>query len=216
VLATWLGALPLTPEPAETAATTSAPVRTTTVASATSATSTSAPPAVEARGWWLGAGLGAIAGSGVVPGARAELARIRPSGDGIGFVVALQAALPRDREIGGGTSRWVRPAVGVAGTASWRLGRVAVAADLGPLASVTVAWGSGYPHNRYDRALVLGFSAGLRLLLGPGPSRPWIELRAAEWFGTQRLRFDSAAGEPVTAELPSLEGLITLGWSLPL
>lgn len=210
VLATWLGVLPVHAQPGAPAI--AAPLEPAPPIAAASAASA----VVEPRTWWLGVGLGATAGGGIVPGARVELARSRPSGKGFGWVVSLQGALPRSHAIGGGTSRWIRPALAVGGTASWRVGRIAIAADLGPVASVTIAWGSDYPSNQTDRAPVLGASAGLRVLLGPGPSRPWIELRAVDWFGTQRLRFDSALGAPVTAELPALEGSMTLGWSLPL
>lgn len=207
VVATWLGALPSNLVPAAVGSTTPA-----VIAPAPAST----PPPDQTRGWWLGAGLGAAAGGGVVPGARLELARVGSDGYGLGWLVSVQATLPRSRFIGEGTSRWLRPAVGLAGTAAWRLGRVGLAADLGPLASLTIAWGADYPSNRSDQTLVLGFAAGLRLLIGPGPSRPWVEVRVIDWLGTQRLRFDAMDGSTVTTTLPALEGLVTLGWNLPL
>lgn len=209
VIASWLGALPATPlaPPAPTA---EAGAPNTVVAPAPS------PSTAPDHRWWLGAGLGAGLGGGVAPGARFEVSRGRASGGGAGVLAAVQATLPRSLSVGGGTSSWIRPALGLAAFFAWPVGATAITADLGPVAAATLAWGSGYPSNRSDQGASLGVCAGLRLQLGSGSSRPWLELRAIRWLTAHRLRFDSAASGPVTADLPSTEGFFTLGWSLPI
>jgi hypothetical protein len=208
VVATWLGRLP--PAPAATAPVLTAP------AVAPAPVGVAPPPTTDAPRWWLGVGLGATAGGGVAPAARVELARARPGGAGVGWIASLQAPMPRNQSIGGGTSRWLRTALGLAGALGWRLGAVGLAVDLGPLAAIAIAWGEGYPTDQADQALVFGLSAGLRAQFGAGPSRPWVEVRLIDWLGTQRLRFDTPGTEPITADLPTVEGMLILGWSLPL
>jgi hypothetical protein len=173
------------------------------------------PPEEAKRRWWLGLGLGAVVGGGVAPGARLELARASPSGRGLGWMVAAESALPRSRALGAGTSSWIRPALVLAGRASWRTGRVVLAADLGPVGAVAAAWGSGYPSDLSDRGLAFGVAAGVRLEVADGSARPWIALRAIDWLAPQRLRFDAPPLDPVTADLPGFEGFLTVGWSLP-
>ncbi len=208
VVASWLGVLPAAPAAAP--AVVPAPPPTISGGGAAPAL------AADARRWWLGIGLGAGGGGdGVVAGGRVELARARHGGRGLGWIASLQGALPRSRTVGAGTSRWVRPALGLAAAFGWRLGSLVIVADVGPLAGGTFAWGSGYPNNQTDQALVFGVCAGLRLQLGEGQSRPWLEVRIVDWPLTQRLRFDSVGGDPITATLPALEGFLTLGWSLP-
>jgi hypothetical protein len=207
VVASWLGTLPAAPAAAPAALPAPAPV--------ISRGGPAPPPAADARRWWLGLGLGAGGGGDqVVAGGRVELARVRPGGRGIGWIASLQGGLPRSRTVGAGTSRWVRPALGLAGTLGWKVRSLVVVADVGPLAGVTFAWGSGYPDDQTDQALVFGVCAGVRLQLGEGLSRPWLEVRIVDWPLTQRLRIDSAGGAPITANLPVLEGVLTLGWSL--
>lgn len=214
VISSWLGVLPGAPAPSPLSPPLApAPASPAAVAAAAPM---SPPESDTARRWWLGLGLGAVAGGGVVPGARLELARTRVMGTGLGWLAALQGTLPRSRDIGGGTSSWIRPALGVAGTFAWPVGRAVVSVDLGPLVAATVAWGSGYPSNRTDQGLSLGLGAGVRLQLGTGASRPWVEVRFARWLTAHKLLFESAIAGAVTAELPVTEGVLTLGWSLPL
>lgn len=212
VISSWLGVLPAAPAPPPPPVV-AAPAPPAVVAAASSASQSESEAE---RRWWLGVGLGAAAGGGVAPGARVELARTRAMGPGLGWLVALQGTLPRSRAIGGGTSSWVRPALGVAGLFSWPVGRTVVAADVGPLVAATLAWGSGYPSNRTDQGLSLGLCAGVRLQLGTGPSRPWVEVRFLRWLTAHRLLFESATTGSATADLPVTEGVLTLGWSLPL
>jgi hypothetical protein len=205
VIASWVGALPAAPA--------AGPV------GPTATTHTAPPPTVvpveEGRRWWFGLGLGAGSGGGVAPGARLELSRT-PAGDrGLGWTVAVQTTLPRSRSVGGGTSSWFRPALMAAAFFAWPVGASVLSADLGPAVTPTFAWGSGYPSNKTDQALSVGLNAGGRLQLGRGPSRPWLEIRLIRWLTAQRLRFDSTASGPVTADLPGTEGFLTLGWSLP-
>jgi hypothetical protein len=206
VLAAWLGIRPGAPVTAPPPA---------VISAAAPAASLPTPPE-SARRWWLGLGLGAAAGGGVAPGARIELARASPSGRGLGWTIAVESALPRSRIVGAGTSSWIRPALALAGRASWRTGRTVLAADLGPVGALAIAWGSGYPSNLSDRGVAFGVAAGVRLEVADGSTRPWIELRAIEWLAPQRLRFDAPPLEPVTADLPGFEGFLTIGWSLPL
>jgi hypothetical protein len=166
VVATWLGTLP--PAPAATA-----PVLTAPLLARSPVVAAPATPA-DARRWWLGVALGASAGGGVAPAARVELARARSGGEGFGWIASLQAPMPRSQSVGGGTSRWLRTAVGLAGALGWRLGPVGLDVDLGPLAAIAIAWGEGYPTDQADQAVVFGLSAGLRAQLGAGPSRPWV------------------------------------------
>jgi hypothetical protein len=207
VIGSWLGALPASPA--------APPAASSDATNMVVAPAAAVAPAPERR-WWLGAGLGAGVGGGVAPGARVEVARGRASGRGAGVLAAVQATLPRSLTVGGGTSSWIRPALGVAAFFAWPVGATAISGDLGPVAAATVAWGSGYPSNRSDQGASLGVCAGIRLQVGSGSSRPWLELRAIRWLTTHRLRFDPAASGPITAELPTTEGFFTLGWSLPI
>ena len=204
VVASWLGILPAAPAAAPAVVPAPPP---------TIAGGGAAPPlAADARRWWLGIGLGAGGGGdGVVAGGRVELARARHGGRGLGWIASLQGALPRSRTVGAGTSSWVRPALGLAAAFGWQLRSLVLVADVGPLAGGTFAWGSGYPNNQTDQALVFGASAGLRLQLGEGLSRPWLEVRIVDWPFTQRLRFDSVAAVRSPPTLPALEGFLTLG-----
>jgi len=210
VTAAWLGVLPAAPTAAPTAAP-PAPAAPLVVARP----APEATPRATPTQWWLGVGLGAGAGGGVAAGARLELARVQSGGHALGWIVAAQGTLPRSRSVGSGTSSWVRPALGAAGTAAWQGSRLSVAGDLGALAGATFAWGSGYPSNATDAALALGLAAGVRLQLTGGPSRAWVELRAVKWLTAQRLLVDSSTTNPLAADLPGIEGFLTLGWSLP-
>ena len=210
VAAAWLGVLPEAPQfaPPSPSPSPSSPPAVVVVPAP------DGPPAPPAQSW-LGIGLGAGVGGGVAVSGRVELARVRPRPLGLGWMVAAQGTLPRSRSVAAGSSSWVRPALGVAGTAAWQSARLGLAADLGPLAALTFAWGSGYPSNTGDRAPALGVAAGVRLQMVGGSARPWIELRGVRWLTSQRLRVDSSNTDPVTAELPAYEAFVTLGWSLP-
>lgn len=222
VIASWLGALPAAPVQAP-------PLPPPTALGGPSRPPDAAPPSPAAIGpasspssslrterWWFGLGLGAGAGGGIAPGGRVELAHTGPSGRGVGWLVAAQATLPRSYSLADGTSRWLRPALGVAAFFAWPMGAAMLSADLGPVAAETIAWGASYPTDKTDHALSMGASAGVRLLIAAGPFRPWVELRAIEWLTAQRLRFDSAASQPATAALPRTEAFVTLGCSLPI
>ena len=209
VASSWLGLLPASPAAAPPPSTVGAV----------------APPAIRpaspvsphvARESWLGVGLGAAAGAGIVAAARAELARLPADARGFGWAIAAQVSLPRRQTVGSGTSSWVRPALGLAGGVGWPLGRLVLAADAGALAAVTFAWGEGYPSNQNDHALAFGLSAGLRVALATTFARPWVEVRLIGWPTAQRLRFDEAGSAATVSDLPPVESNLTLGWSLSL
>ena len=207
VAASWLGVLPAAP-PAAPPPTRSPPA--VLDASASPPAPMTPPPA------WLGLGLGVVAGGGSAAGARVELARDRVSRFPLGWTIAAQGTLPRGHSVGGGSSRWVRPMLAAAASVTWQTPRIGLAGDLGPVAAMTFAWGSGFPSNVTDRAPSFGAAAGLRLQLAGGTSRAWIDVRAIRWLTQQRLRVDVAAAAPTTEDLPAYEGFLTLGWSLPI
>jgi hypothetical protein len=177
-----------------------------------------APHALEPRRSWLGIGLGGSAGGGLVPGMRVELVRLRAStGLDLGWMTSTMVSMPRSTSIDGGTSKWIRPAIGVAGLASWRSNRVQLGLDLGPLLGLTVAWGSGFPANETDTSITWGLTGGLRLQMVADSSQYWIELRMIDWLRTERLQHEVLpSGPSVSASLPSLEGLVSAGWSFAL
>ena len=210
VAAAWLGVLPASPATAPPLP--APPLPPSPSPPATSVTPASplaaAPVTTE---WWLGVGLGAGAGGGVAPGARVELARLPARGHRWGWQFSAQGTLPRERTIGGGTSSWVRPALGLAGTAVWQGDRLGVAADLGWLGGATFAWGSGYPSNSNDVALSLGLAAGVRVLLSGGRSIPWLDVRVARWLTAHRLLVDSSAGTAGHGRATRLRSLRDVG-----
>jgi hypothetical protein len=165
---------------------------------------------------WLGAGLGAMVGGGVVPGLRVELAR-EQTGQRMawGWLTSAFVGLPRSRIIADGTSHWVRPGLGVAGMASWQHRRIQLGLDLGPLAGLAVAWGSDYPVNQTAQSLTWGWSSGLRLQVVSTSSRAWIEMRAVNWLRRQRLQHVVLpSGRLDAVDLPSWEAQLTLGFGL--
>ena len=216
VIASWLGTLPAAPVQAPPPP----PAQNEPLPGADSpalvAVHPAPPPSSRAGQWWVGLGLGAGAGGGIAPGGRLELTHTGPSGRGVGWSVAAQSTLPRSRSLADGTSRWLRPALGLAGFFAWPFRAATVSADLGPVVSETIAWGSSYPTDKTDHALSVGGSVGVRLLIAAGPLRPWVELRAIEWLTAQRLRFDTADSGAATADLPRTELFAALGCSLPL
>ena len=169
------------------------------------------------RPWrsWLGVGLGGVAGGGEVPGLRVELVRARTIADfDLGWVASTLVSMPRSHPLDGGTSSWIRPAIGMAGMASLGGSRFRLAIDLGPLAGLTVAWGSGYPHNQTDASPTWGVTGGLRLQLPLTSSMLWGELRVIDWLHAQSLQHEiQPTGIVGSADLPSWEGLVSLGWS---
>ena len=214
VMAAWLGtraSAPVAPGPAAPTVLAKTEPRT---PPSPSARPPQPAPAREGRRHWLGVGLGAAAGGGTVPAGRVELAAERLSGEGIGWSVAVQSALPRNRMVGVGTSTWMRPSLNVAAQAGGRLGRIVLAADLGPTVGLALAWGSGYPSNLSDQTVAFGGAAGLRVELADGPSRPWLQIRVMDWLQAQRLRVDASPSAPVTENLPKVEGILAIGWSL--
>ena len=172
-------------------------------------------PPLHAWRSWLGVSLGGVAGGGVVPGLRVELLRARSSaGFDLGWVASTLASMPRSKSLDGGTSSWIRPAVGLASTASFGGPRLRLAMDLGPLVGLTVAWGSGYPSNQTDASPTWGVTGGLRLQLALASSRLWGELRVVDWLHAQSLQHEiQPTGIVGSADLPSLEVLLSLGWS---
>jgi hypothetical protein len=209
VASSWLGLLPASPAVAP-------PPPTVGAAAAPAVQPVSAGASPVTRQSWLGVGLGAAAAAGIVPAARAELARLPEDMRGFGWAIAAQLAMPRRQTVGVGTSSWMRPALGVAAGGGWSFGRLALAADAGALAGVTFAWGDGYPSNQNDQALAFGLSGGLRLTLATTVARPWAEVRLVGWPTAQRLRFDAADGTSAVSDLPPVELNLTLGWSLSL
>jgi len=205
VAASWLGVLPAAPPAAPPS-----PMR-----SPLAVATARAPAPTKRSPVWLGLGLGMGAGGGAAASARVELTQDRVRGLPLGWTIAAQGTTPRGHSVGGGSPRWVRPMLAAAATATWQTPRIGWAADLGPVAALTFAWGSGYPSNVTDRAPSFGAAAGLRLQLAGGASRPWIDLRGVRWLTLQRLRVDVASGAPATEDLPAYEGFLTLGWSLP-
>jgi hypothetical protein len=177
-----------------------------------------APRAWEPRRSWLGIGLEGSAGGGVVPGLRFELAQVRGgTGFDFGWIASTLVAMPRSKSIDGGTSKWIRPAIGIAGLASWRSNRVQLGLDLGPLIGMTVAWGSGYPTNDTDASITWGLTGGLRMQLVANARSYWIELRVIDWMRTESLQHEVLPSGPSgSVELPSFEGLLSLGWSFAL
>lgn len=171
--------------------------------------------AFSGRRSWLGGGLGGLAGGGEVPGLRIELVRARANaGFHLGWMASTLVSMPRSQSLDGGTSSWIRPAIGMAGMASWGGPRVRLAIDLGPLAGLTVAWGSGYPHNQTDASPTLGVTGGLRLQLALASSMLWGELRVIDWLRGESLQHEiQPTGIVGSVDLPSLEGLVSLGWS---
>ena len=165
---------------------------------------------------WLGVGLGATTGGGVEPELRAELSRGRTgTGAEWSWLTSTFVSLPRTQTVGGGTSRWIRPGIGLAGTASWRSRRLQLGLDLGPIVGLTVAWGSDYSVDQTDQSLTWGWSAGLRLQFISASSRFWIDVRALDWLRAQQLRHAAwPSGRLDSVSLPSWEGQLTLGSSL--
>jgi len=178
--------------------------------------SLAAERALEPRHSWLGIGLGGSAGGGLVPGLRVELLRARvAAGFDLGWLASTLVTMPRSKTIDIGTSSWIRPAIGVAGMATWRANRVQVGLDLGPLIGLTVAWGSNYPTNETDASVTWGLTGGFRLHLPFLSSRAWAELRVIDWLRTEQLQHEVLpAGPSGSAELPSVEGLLSVGFSL--
>lgn len=177
-----------------------------------------APRALEPRRSWLGIGLEGSAGGGLVPGLRVELVRLR-AGNGLklGWMASTLVTMPRSTSIDGGTAKWIRPAIGVAGLASWRSNRVQLGLDLGALLGLTVAWGSDYPTNDTDTSVTWGLTAGLRLQMVANSSRYWVELRMIDWLRKESLQHEVLpSGLSGTTVLPSVEGLLSLGWSFAL
>ncbi len=166
--------------------------------------------------FWAGVGLGAATGGGVVPGLRAELSReLNETGVAWSWLASTFVNWPRTQSRSGGTSHWIRPELGFAGVACWRGQRIQLGLDLGPLAGLTVAWGSDYPVNQTDESLTWGWSVGLRLQLGSALTRSWIELRAIDWLRAQSLQQTARPSDRVdSVSLPSWETQLTLGWSL--
>jgi hypothetical protein len=173
---------------------------------------------LEPRRSWLGIGLEGSAGGGLVPGLRVELVRLR-AGNGLdlGWMTSVLVTMPRSTSIDGGTAKWIRPAIGLAGLASWRSNRVQLGLDLGALLGLTVAWGSDYPTNETDTSVTWGLTAGLRSQMVANSSRYWIELRVIDWLRTESLRHEVLpSGLSGSTALPSVEGLLSLGWSFAL
>ena len=126
-------------------------------------------------------------------------------------------SMPRSKSLDGGTSSWIRPAIGLAGMVSWGGARVRLALDLGPLAALAVAWGSGYPTNQTDESPSWGVTGGLRLQVALATSRLWGELRVIDWLHAQSLQHEiQPTGIVGSSDLPALEGLASLGWSFAL
>ena len=169
----------------------------------------------ERHGSWLGIGLQGSAGGGLVPGLRVDFSREREGGGfAFGWMASTLVTLPRSRSLDGGTSKWIRPAMGVAGIATWRSNRVQLSLDLGPLFGLTVAWGNGYPTTESDTSVTWGLTGGFRLQRLAKSSRFWLELRAIDWLRVESLQHEVLPSGPTgSAELPSVEGLLSLGWS---
>lgn len=164
---------------------------------------------------WLGVGLLGSVGGGVAPGVRAEHSRAwMLSGIEVGWTASTFASMPRSKSLAGGTSSWLRPALGVAGMASVGGPRVRLALDIGLLAGLTVAWGSGYPSNHTDASPTWGVTAGLRLSIALTSSRLWAELRIVDWLQPESLQHEvQPTGIVRTVDLPAWEGFASLGWS---
>jgi len=164
---------------------------------------------------WLGIGLGGSAGGGLVPGLRVELLRERAgAGFALGWMTSTLVTLPRSKTIDAGTSSWIRPAIGIAATATWRANRVQLDLDLGPLVGLTVAWGRNYPTNETDESVTWGLTGGMRLQIPLLSSQAWVELRVIDWLRTEQLQHEVLpTGPSGSATLPSLEGLLSVGWS---
>jgi hypothetical protein len=199
------------------------PSHTEPVSMASASVAEALPPVAAPRAWeprrsWLGIGLEGSAGGGVVPGLRFELVRLRGgTGFDFGWMASTLVAMPRSKSIDGGTSKWIRPAIGIAGLASWRSSRVQLGLDLGPLIGMTVAWGSGYPTNDTDASVTWGFAGGLRMQLFANSWSYWIELRLIDWLRTESLQHEVLPSGPSgSVELPSVEGILSVGWSLEL
>ena len=171
---------------------------------------------LSSRRYWLGVGLTGSAGGGVVPGLRIELLRARArAGFDLGWMASTLVSMPRSKSLEGGTSSWIRPALGLEGLASWGGPCVQWAMDLGPLVALTVAWGSGYPINQTDESPTWGLTGGLRLQVALASSRLWAELRIIDWLHGESLQHEiQPTGIASLADLPSLEGILSLGWSL--
>ena len=178
----------------------------------------SAAKAPSSRSHWLGVGLGGSAGGGVVPGLRIELSRAwARAGFDFGWMASTLVSTPRSKSLDGGASSWMRPALALEGMASWGGPQVRLAIDLGPLAGLTVAWGSGYPANHTDESATWGVTAGLRLQVALASSRLWGELRIIDWLHGESLQHEiKPTGIVGSVDLPSIESLLSLGWSFAL
>jgi hypothetical protein len=138
----------------------------------------------------------------------------RSAGFHLGGMAGALASLPRSESLDGGTSRWIRPAIALTAIASWGSDRVQLAMDLGPLAGLTVAWGSGYPANHTDASPTWGATCGLRLQVNLPSFVPWVELRFVDWLRAQSLQHEILpTGIVGTTDLPAFEGVLSLGWS---
>jgi hypothetical protein len=145
------------------------------------------PPASVRRPFVLevGAGIGAaLDGRGLAGSARVEVgARVQR----FGLRLAFDGDSARDESIEGGTATWRKLMVGI-GPSFGLMDRTVQLELYTQLAfGITMVRGRGYDPNRSATDLSSGLTGALRLGIGTGRVRPWLEVGGRLWFAPQEV-----------------------------
>ncbi len=79
------------------------------------------------------------------------------------------------------------------------------------LAGITTVRGQGFVVDRQSVGFSPGFASGLRLGMGDGRVRPWLEASGQVWLAPEVITVD---GSPVSAQLPRTDLRLLLGFSV--
>jgi D-alanyl-D-alanine carboxypeptidase/D-alanyl-D-alanine-endopeptidase (penicillin-binding protein 4) len=154
-------------------------------------------------------GAGAISGGDAAPGARVffDMGRAELGGEASLFGTTFHnIAGP-----GLGNTEWTR--VGASIGPRYRLHAQSLTVDFKALASVGAFWvrGRGYVMDTSNTSWAAGAGGGVRVSLERSVLSPWIALDAMFWPGKHTI---AIANVPDTRSIPSLDLLVSLGFSL--
>ena len=166
----------------------------------------------DASGWNAQVGVGgagAISGGDAAPGGRVffDLGT-----DGLGGEASVFGTTFHNVAGPGlGNSEWTR--VGASLGPRYRLRAQSLTVDFKALAALGAFWvkGRGYATDTSNTSAAVGAGAGVRVALERSVLSPWIALDAMFWPGNHTI---TVANVPDTRTIPSLDLLVSLGFSL--